>query len=550
MNSDSETTPFVPEFSARTTPLSTMATNTAAALAALAAEQAAIDHKREALLAAAAAQYAELGAILGANTTPTGTGSAPLAGRVTNTVWPSPRQLQVVPSGIAAAQTAAAAPTASAAPNPLHDELTELANAIADKLCRVEIVNGGKLRYLMNIVSINVGSTLKKLLELFKVNGFFEKDPQDPRVCYIPKSLVLKVLTAACRTGNAVPKDADLCKVAEVFFALATRWNPSRTSKTLEQFALPIDYATMMGAINLPKEISKLLVPTTADSIEAVLDQLHGVSLLDDYHPKTQVNRSTSGGGGGGGSAVPTKVNTRSIKAKGQGETGAEFVPTGLLAAKIKDCRPPIAGAPPKDPAGYKCLGEVLKENNIAYNKTTNSFSSSDTTVTEEMIEKILCTVFKLQTQAEIAEANREAAQRAFQAKQAAEHAAQNASIGGGGAFAVLADDVDAAAAVDAAAEDAAAVEEDNSQCSTVDNGVTVYGPRGDFNTIVTGMLAEAAETDVDQIEKILDTVSAEFGVYINVNGVYCIRSDDTNTVERTKKIAAAIMGAIANLSE
>ena len=542
-----------------------MATNTAAALAALATEQAAIDKKRAELMAAAATQYAELGAILAANMTPdvwnsTVTGSAPQVGRVTTTVWSAPLQPQVVPSGIAAAQTttqttaaqtaAAVRTTASAASNPLHDELTELVYALANKLCQATIVNG-TIRFLMNIRGINVGSTLKKLLELFKVNGFFEKDPQDPRVCYIPKSLVLKVLTAACRTGNAVPKDADLCKVAEVFFAIATRWNPSRTSKTLDQFVLPIDYATMMGAIHLPKEISKLLVPTTADSIEAVLDQLHGVSLLDDYRPKTPVNRSTSGGGGGGGSAAPTKVNdTRSTKAKGQGETGAEFVPTGPLAVKIKDCRPPIAGAPPKDRKGHELLGEVLKANNIAYNPATKSFSSSDPTVTEETIEKIICTVFNLQTRAEIAEANREAAQRAFQAKQAETYAAQNADIGGGGAFAVLADNVDAAAedAEDAAAEDAAA--EDAAGKKTVDNDVTVYGLRSDFNKIVTGMLADAAETDVDQIEKILDTVSAEFGVYINVNGVHCIRSDDTNTVERTKKIAAAIMDAIANLSE
>lgn len=516
-----------------------MATNTAAALAALAEKQKAIDEERAALLVAARVQHAALSELLAANghqvstgaaTTPSFHGGAP-PGRVTwsllgapavsEPVWPEQQTDQV---------TAALTYTIPDPNTERYNNYLKDFEEMQVKTCTVMIKNlVFTIKYSFGYLAVDAEDMWKRMNirpnKTKTANGFVYE-------------LKMSVETAA-RYGKTVQeiKKAFLAHLALNFSRTAMNGNTQKYSVTDEFMA---HHAPNLKLSDI--EIGYL----TSDYRFEGTARFMADFLSNRGKPRPPQSHS-DGGGGGGGSAAPTKVNytttaaTRSIKAKGQGETGAEFVPTlGLLAAKIKDCRPPITGAQPKDPAGYKSLGDALKKNNIAYNKTTNSFSSSDTTVTEETIEKIICTVFKLQTRAEIADANREAAQRAFQAKQAETLAAQNAGIGGGGAFEVLADaaaedtveedadNVDAAA-VEAAAEDAAA--EDTEADDLV---ATATLPKN-----VIDLLKEVGHKSNDKLKEIYEKACNQFSIVFDGSDDY--QNTDGTEINNEKEIAKMI---------
>lgn len=272
-------------------------------------------------------------------------------------------------------------------------------------------------------------------------------------------------------------------------------------------------------------------------------------------------NRSTSGSGGGG--AAPTKVNeSRSAKTRGPGESGAEFTPTGKLADMINACRPPITGAPPGNPAKYKHMGDALAKHNLGYNRTSGSFSSSNPAVTEEMIEAHLCGVFDLKTTAELADEKRAAAAAEYKAQQAANAAVAPVGKIPDGADSDESDtdesDTDESednqtaeqAAGGGSKEEVKILNEPDREGQHTVDGTVVFGVRQDFTDRTKRMIATAAEIDEPGMEKIVDTIGAEYGVYVNGKGVYSLKPDDVHSDERTRKIAKEILAAIAELAD
>lgn len=531
-----------------------MATDAAAALAefakkkadaekARADEQKALDAEQKKLIDAVRVQHAALGLLLaaqgstgsvpaGAATSPSFHGGAPLTGRVTGSAWSllgAPAVSAIVwPEPQTDPVTAALTDTIPDPNTERYNDYLKDFEEMQVPTCTVTVKNGVvKIEFGVGRKPVDAEDMWKRMNirpnKTKTANGFVYE-------------LKMSVETAA-RYGKTVQeiKKAFLAHLALNFSRTAKNGNTQRYSVT-----------PMFMAHHAPK----LPLSDTERTFLKSDDMFDGTArFMADFlsnRGKPRQPQYRSGGGGGGGSAAPPELNTRSIKAKGQGETGAEFVPTGPLAVRIKDCRPPITGAQPKDPAGYKSLGDALKKNKLAYNKTTNSFSSSDTTVTEETIEKIICTVFKLQTRAEIADANREAAQRAFQAKQAETLAAQNAGIGGGGAFEVLADDVDKAAedAEDAAAEDAdnvdaAAVEAAAEDAAAEDTEADDLVDTATLPKNVLDLLKQVEHKSNDKLKEIYEKACNQFSITFDGSDDY--QNTDGTEINNEKEIAKMI---------
>jgi hypothetical protein len=271
-----------------------------------------------------------------------------------------------------------------------------------------------------------------------------------------------------------------------------------------------------------------------------------------------QPRTTTGGGGGGGGAAMPTEVNdTRSAKVNALPEEKTEeFEPTKELGRRIKNSVRPIVGGPLNDPAGHERLQKALKENNIAYSSTSGTFSSPNLTAAQ--IEEILCKVFSLQTTAEIAANKRKARAEAFKKQQAAESTQIGAIPDGAESDSDAESDAESDADTDAEPEDpeseagGGSKEPQAPEPKMVDNIIMTYGPRANFGSIATVMIAAAADAEdtAEKVEEIVDALGAEYGVYINANGVYSITPDDVHTVERTREIEKKIRVAIMNLAD
>jgi hypothetical protein len=173
-----------------------------------------------------------------------------------------------------------------------------------------------------------------------------------------------------------------------------------------------------------------------------------GGAKVNNYAP-TKINITHNSGGGGGGGTN----NTRSFKPKVEGKPENEFTPKHgrLLTTHLANCRNPIVGVNPKDTEGYKKVRAALEAYEIGFNLTTNTFSSPK--LTSEEIEKILCGIFGLKTEAELAEAARKVKSAEFAA---AAQMKPNGAVTNQGAFGPLADAADAA---DAAGGDADAAD-------------------------------------------------------------------------------------------
>ena len=302
--------------------------------------------------------------------------------------------------------------------------------------------------------------------------------------------------------------------------------------------------------------------------IQEYLAKRSGAVPQHDNRPKVYNNHSKDSGSGGG-AALTTVNNIRSNKARGSGESGDEFTPTGELAAKIDACRPQIPGAQPKNPAKYKHMSEVLTKNKLGYNRTSGSFSSSDPAVTKEMIEKIICAVFDLRTTAELADMKRAAAAAKYKAQQAANAAVSLIARIPDGAESDTDNesDTDAESDTDKAAKQAAEeaakqtagggskeevkiLNDPDREGEHMVDGTVVIGFRQDFTDGAKHMIATAAKIDEPGMEKIVDAIGAEYGVYVNGKGVYSLKPDDVHSDERTRKIAKEILAAIAELAD
>jgi hypothetical protein len=290
--------------------------------------------------------------------------------------------------------------------------------------------------------------------------------------------------------------------------------------------------------------------------IQEYLAKRSGAVPQHDNRPNVYNNRSKGSGSGGGAAALTAVNNSRSNKVRGSGESGAEFTPTGELAIRINDCRSPIPGVQPKDPAGHGRMKLALAKNNIGYNPTTKSFSSRDPAVTEEMIEKIICAVFDLKTTAELADEKRAVAAAKYKAQQAAASAAAPIGEIPNGADSDTDDaadesDTDESAEQTAGGGSKGEVKNDpDREGEHMVDGTAVIGFRQDFTDRTKRMIATAAEIDEPGMEKIVDAIGAKYGVYVNGKGVYSLKPDDVHSDERTRKIAKEILAAIAELAD
>jgi hypothetical protein len=366
-----------------------------------------------------------------------GTASGPTtAPSVTSSVWTR----LGAPASVASAAAAIAAPVITTPTtavrmssttiediDPNATLLGELADEVSKKVVKV-IIKDRTLYFEFNRGELNVGETLKRLGKMIGLpHGERFKPHSQENICYTQMTAdVLRTLATACRKGAAAPSESSMCKAAEFFFALCSRWN---NGGKLKQFDLPEGYAAVMG-VNRASINSKDLVPTTKESITEVLDILSDMYSFGSFRPRSypqQSRSTTSGGGGGGGAAVPTPGNeNRSVKQSKAESTGPSFQTGGKLRELIEEHYTATVGAP-RTPAAER-LHEALRTNGLAFYSDGLVQAANNSMLTSEEIEKILCVVFSLQTTAEIAEAERKKKTAAYEAQQA--EAAASTQIG------------------------------------------------------------------------------------------------------------------------
>ena len=506
----------------------------------IASQLAALDGQRETLLKQAAERLEELaketaalGALLG-NTGGSATSNAnqpaapPRAQVATNvSAWVNRPPTASAASAATEAEVRPMSATAVTDVDPNSPKLSELADGLNKNVCQVTIT-GGNIYFKMNPQHINVGLTLKQLAKVLGLNEYFKKHLEDGRVCYVPMRLVQKVLVAACRNGAAVPTNKAMCNAAELLFAACVCWNPFKESTKLESFKLPKGYAKKMGVIQFnmnthTEAIAKRLVSTTEESIQDVLDQLYDMPPISDYRPKVYVNRSkdSGGGGGGGGGAAPAKQqnDSRSVKQSRAVATGPSFLTSGQLYKLIETYNTTTVGVPLSGAA--KRLQVAMRNNNLVFYGDGLVQASNDSTLTPEKIEKILCTVFSLQTTAESATTARAAAAAEFAAADQAKPTGVNTDSGG---YAALAgDDDDAADGNDQTADS-------NDQTA---GGSASSGTEADLVDTATlpkniiKMLKQAGSKSADALKGIYATITEQFKIvfdeykyeYQNIDG-------------------------------
>ena len=510
-------------------------------MAEIATQLAELDGQRAKLLEQAAKRLKELAeetaglnALLG-NTASAPNMNLPRVGPSTvpigNIVW-SNRQ-PAAPAASASAASASAAALAAL----ISRMLSELRDELHEKVCQATIAEEN-LYYTMNPQHTNLGRTLNRLAKVLGLDDHFKKHLEDGRVCYVPMRLVQKVLVAACRKGAAVPTDEAMCKAAEFFFAACICWNPSKESTKLESFKLPKGYAKKMGVIQFNMNphtvaIGKSLVPTTEDSIQEVLDQLYDMPPISDYRPKVYYNRSTSSGGGnGGGGAAPTKQlnGSRSVKQGQAAATGPSFQTTGKLCELMEKYITTTVGVSLSGAA--KRLQVAMHSNNLVFYDDGLVQASNGSTLTPEKIEKILCTVFSLQTTAESAATARAAAAAEFAAADQAKPTGVNTDSGG---YAALAgDDDDAADGNDQTAGGSAS---SGTEADLVD---TATLPKN-----IIEMLKQAGSKSADALKGIYATITEQFKIvfdedkyeYQNIDGAEIA---NVNAINKTIVVLAA----------